>query len=153
MIRSLLIGAAAGAAGTTALNAVTYADMAWRGRAESDTPKQTVEKLSERLGAPVPGEGDTRQNRLAGLGALAGILTGVGVGAAYGMLDVLQLRPAGAPGALLAAGGALVAANLPMARLGITDPTTWSAQDWASDVIPHLAYGAVLAATFAAARD
>jgi hypothetical protein len=28
-----------------------------------------------------------------------------------------------------------------MMRLGLTDPASWSAIDWASDAIPHLAYG------------
>ncbi len=36
-----------------------------------------------------------------------------------------------------------------MAALGISDPRTWSAQDWAADVVPHLAYGLVTAATLA----
>ena len=48
MIGPILRGAAAGAAGTTALNAVTFLDMAVRGRAESETPKRTVEALADR---------------------------------------------------------------------------------------------------------
>jgi hypothetical protein len=39
-----------------------------------------------------------------------------------------------------------------MARYGITSPTAWSVEDWASDLVPHLAYGVVLWATYAAAR-
>ena len=39
----ILRGAAAGAAGTTALNVVTYLDMAIRGRPASDTPERSVE--------------------------------------------------------------------------------------------------------------
>ena len=38
----MLRGAAAGAAGTTALNVVTYLDMAVRGRPASSTPERTV---------------------------------------------------------------------------------------------------------------
>jgi hypothetical protein len=34
-----------------------------------------------------------------------------------------------------------------MTVLGITDPGRWSASAWLSDVIPHLAYGAVVSAT------
>jgi len=151
MVRRLLLGAAAGAAGTTALNAATYADMTWRGRPESETPKQTVETMAEKLEVTVPGDDSTRANRLSALGALSGIATGVGVGAAYGMLDVLHIRPGLAKGALVAAGAALLAANVPMAKLGISDPTSWSAQDWASDIVPHLAYGLTVAATFRAA--
>ena len=55
VLRALAIGAAAGAAGTTALNAVTYLDMALRGRPTSDTPEQTVRRLSEVTHVPVPG--------------------------------------------------------------------------------------------------
>ena len=32
-----------------------------------------------------------------------------------------------------------------MTALGITDPRQWSATDWASDVVPHVAYGDVAA--------
>ena len=46
LTRLALLGAAAGAAGTTALNAVTYLDMTVRGRPSSSTPEDTVEKLS-----------------------------------------------------------------------------------------------------------
>ena len=31
--------------------------------------------------------------------------------------------------------------------LGVTDPRTWSAADWVSDVVPHLAYAWVVQAT------
>ena len=60
----MLRGAAAGAAGTTALNVVTYLDMALRGRPASSTPANTVEKLAERAHLTVPGEGVTRASRL-----------------------------------------------------------------------------------------
>jgi hypothetical protein len=40
----------------------------------------------------------------------------------------------------------------PMAALDVTDPRTWSPSDWASDVVPHLAYGCTTAAAFAAGR-
>jgi len=62
--RGALRGAAAG---TTALNAVTYLDMVLRGT--SSTPEDTVEKLSDKIHVPVPGEGDERVNRVSGLGA------------------------------------------------------------------------------------
>lgn len=154
MIRRILAGAAAGAAGTTALNAVTYADMAWRGRATSSTPEQTVEAIATRLDVNIPGTGETHDNRLSGLGALSGIATGVAVGATYGLLDVVHVRPGLLKGTLLAATTAILAATVPMTRLGVTDPKTWSVQDWVSDVVPHLAYGLVVATTFrAAARD
>lgn len=151
MFRRILIGAAAGAAGTTALNAATYVDMACRARPASSTPEQLVDKLAASLEIEVPGESEARENRLSGLGALAGIATGVGVGAAYGALDVLHLRPPGPFGAIAAAAGAMIGSDVPMAKYGVSDPTTWSGTDWLSDAIPHLIYGAVVAMTYAAA--
>jgi hypothetical protein len=46
-------------------------------------------------------------------------------------------------GTLLAGALAIVAGNAPMAGLGVSNPGTWAAKDWAADVVPHLAYGAV----------
>ena len=34
-----------------------------------------------------------------------------------------------------------------MTVLGVTDPRTWSAVDWISDLVPHLAYAAVVTTT------
>jgi hypothetical protein len=46
--------------GTTALNAATYLDMAWRGRSSSTAPQQAVEELANQghVGAGVPGAAD-----------------------------------------------------------------------------------------------
>ena len=41
----------------------------------------------------------------------------------------------------------LVSTNGPMTVLGVTDPRTWSAADWISDLVPHLAYAAVVRTT------
>jgi hypothetical protein len=142
-----LRGAAAGAAGTTALNAVTYLDMTLRGRPASSTPERTVEKLAEKAHVPIPGEGDTRQNRIQGLGPITGLAAGVGVGAVVGLVRAAGYRSQPLVGTLLTTLGVLVAANGPMTVLGITDPRTWSATDWASDIVPHLAYGAVVKTT------
>lgn len=139
-------GAAAGAAGATALNAVTYLDMAVQGRPASSTPEQTVERLAEVTHLPVPGGDETRSNRVSGLGSLTGIAAGLGPGIVLAVARHAGWRPP-----LLAEVGAasvlaLVGSNGPMTVLGVTDPRTWSAGAWASDVIPHLAYGAVTAA-------
>jgi hypothetical protein len=48
-------------------------------------------------------------------------------------------------GALGTAAVAMLGANVPMAVLGVSDPRRWAATDWASDVVPHLAYGLVTA--------
>jgi hypothetical protein len=149
----ILRGAAAGAAGTTALNVVTYLDMAIRGRPASDTPERSVEKVAELLGVGIPGEGATRENRLSGLGPLTGLLTGVAMGMAYGAWDATVGRPRTLGGPLLAGLGAMLVANGPMTAMGLTDPRTWSRTDWLSDVLPHLAYGWVTASTYAATGD
>jgi len=151
LVRSALVGAAAGAAGTTALNFASYVDMTWRARPASSTPEKTVEKFAELAGAEVPGEGEERDNRLSGLGALSGIVTGVAIGAMYGLARGLGLRPPVTVGALLTTTGALIGSNGPMTALGITDPRTWGTSDWVSDVVPHLFYGVVTAATVEAA--
>jgi hypothetical protein len=150
MVRGLLRGAAAGAAGTTALDAITYADMAIRGRPSSGTPQRTVETLAAAVGIRAPVTGERGQNRVAGLGAFAGIATGVGVGAVLGLARELGWRPGHLAGGLLTTGVVLVAANGPMVALGITDPRTWSAADWVADLVPHVAYGAVTYATLVA---
>src|SRR3978361_2187168 len=88
----MLRGAAAGAAGTTALNAVTYLDMVGRGRGSSSTPEQTVEALAEKAHVTIPGDEATRQNRVQGLGPLTGLVAGIGVGVLTGLA-----RAAGIP--------------------------------------------------------
>ncbi len=140
-------GAAAGAAGTTALNAVTYLDMTVRGRGTSTTPEQTVEALAQKAHVPIPGDEEHRQHRVQGLGPLTGLVAGVGVGVVVGLLRASGFRSQPLVGTLLTTVGVLVASNGPMTALGVTDPRTWSATDWVSDVVPHLAYGAVVKAT------
>jgi hypothetical protein len=144
-VTGILTGAAAGAAGTTALNAATYIDMSVRARPASGTPQQTVEKLAEKADLQV-----TDDNRLAGLGSLSGIATGVGVGAAFGLLRRLGLRPPMPVGALLVGLTAMAATDGSMAALKISDPRTWSRTDWLSDLVPHLVYGTVTYATLQA---
>lgn len=146
MFTNLLRGAAAGAAATTVLNAVTYLDMAWRARPASDLPQQAVDELARRAGKPVPGEGEQRQHRLEGLGPLAGIGAGIGIGMAAGLLRPIVTRLPLLFGATLLGGAAMAASDVPMAKLGLADPSKWSGQQWATDVAPHLAYGLTAAA-------
>ncbi len=145
-----LRGAAAGAAGSTALNAVTYLDMVGRGRAASSTPERTVEELTQRAHVAIPGDEETRQNRVQGLGPITGLVAGIGVGVLIGLARASGFRSQPLVGTLLTTLGVLVASNGPMTALGITDPRTWSATDWASDVVPHLAYGVVVTTTLEA---
>ncbi|MFF6994897.1 hypothetical protein ACFY93_08050 [Streptomyces sp. NPDC008313] len=149
MIRSITRGCAAGAAGTTALNAVTYADMALRGRPSSSTPETVVDLVTTRMGHPVPRTRE-RDNRLSGLGALSGIAVGTGTGVAVSLIRRAGVRVPLWLGGLLTGALAMALTDAPMARLGVSDPRTWSAADWASDVVPHLAYGLVTYAVVAA---
>lgn len=145
LLSALAKGAAAGAAGTTMLNSVTYMDMAVRGRPVSSTPQDTVKKLADKAGVAIPGDEDARSNRIAGLGPLTGLGAGVGVGTALGIARWLGWRPHPVTAAVVATIGALVASNGPMTLLGVTDPRTWAFKDWVADIVPHLAYGAVTA--------
>jgi len=139
----ILRGAAAGAAGTTALNVVTYLDMAVRGRPASSTPENTVEKLVQAAHLTVPGQGATRESRVQGLGALTGLVAGIGVGGLLGLARASGFRA----GTMLTTLTVLVSTNGPMTVLGVTDPRTWSVVDWVSDLVPHLAYAAVVTTT------
>jgi hypothetical protein len=143
MIKGLIRGAMAGAAGTTALNAVAYLDMAWRGRPASSIPQQSVEELAKRAGREIPGTGEERENRLEGLGALAGIATGIAVGVAAGELRAVVLRLGPVLGPVLLGGAAMAATDVSLTRLGLTDPQEWDATAWLSDAGPHLAFGVV----------
>jgi hypothetical protein len=147
-ILPMLRGAAAGAAGTTALNAVTYLDMAPRARLASSNPQESVEVATRMASVQLPGDGEDRDNRVSALGAFTGLATGVAVGAAYGAARGLGFRPPVALGALVAAAAAMAGANGPMTALRVTDPRSWVAADWAADVVPHLAYGLVTAAAY-----
>lgn len=147
MLMTILKGAAAGAAGTTALNTTSYLDMAVRGRPTSSTPEDTVEKLADLAHVSIPGQGEDRDNRLAGLGPLSGVVTGVGIGALLGLARAARWRPGLVVSALAATAAALAGANVPMTALGITDPRTWPLESWVADIVPHVVYGVVTAAT------
>lgn len=158
MLRELWQGSTAGAAGTTALNVVTYLDMTVRGRPSSTVPAQVAESLAESVGLDLrtgEGEGAEKQadNRRSGLGALLGYLTGVGVGVGYALarprlarLGALSLPLAGAA----VGAAAMVASDLPAMTTGASDPRTWSITSWVSDIVPHLAYGLVTVAVYEA---
>jgi hypothetical protein len=150
MNSGILRGALAGAAGTTALNAATYLDMALRARPASDSPQKLVEQAAEQAGVSVPGDKEERANRLQGLGPLSGIAVGVAVGATAGLVhEALARRGHGLPAvvdAVLAGAAAMALSDVPLKLLGISDPASWTAKDWASDAIPHLLYGVVTSA-------
>ena len=157
MANGFLTGAIAGTAGTTALNATTYLDMAVRGRGTSSAPEDLVWAAVGKAGAAIPGTGDERANRLAGLGPLSGIGVGVVIGAVAGSVH-RALRRRGrsipAPAAIvLISGAAMGMSDVPLKLFGISDPAEWKAADWAADVVPHLVFGAVTYATLRSTDD
>lgn len=134
-------GLAAGAVGTTVLNAVSYLDMAFRGRPASSAPGRTVEALAGELGWSIPGRGDTKDNRRTALGELSGLTTGLTVGVAASLTRALGVRLPAPIAALVTGVAAMAATDAPMATLGVSDPCRWSTESWVSDAVPHLAYG------------
>jgi hypothetical protein len=154
MRKPLLVGIAAGAVGTVALDAVTYVDMVVRARPASSTPAEVAGALAERAGVELAADGNVSEsvgNRRSGLGALLGYGVGLGIGGAYGLLRPRlpgSLRPTAAAAGLGLA--AMAASDLPATALGVTDPRTWGAAGWASDLLPHLAYGLATATVYEA---
>lgn len=142
---SMTRGLIAGAAGTVALNGLTYLDMAARGRPSSSVPAQTVAGVTET--ADLADDDETGRNRRQGFGSLLGYVTGLGFGAIYGTVAG-RARPSVATGGAALAVGAMAAANGPSVAMGVTDPREWGAEGWIADVVPHLAYGFVTAAVF-----
>src|SRR5436305_29115 len=92
-------------------------------------------------------QGEERASRLKGPGPLTGIAAGLGVGALAGLARASRVRWRPVAGTTLTTVGVLIAANGPMTVLGITDPRTWSATDWLSDLVPHVAYAVVVERT------
>jgi hypothetical protein len=160
-MRALILGAIAGAAGTMALDVVSYADMAVRGRAASDMPAEVIRRLAAKAGITwlsIPSEetDEKLKNQRSALGALSGYAIGIGIGALYGAIALATaaeqrgtLLQASLLGAL-----AMAASDVPANALGATDLRGWTPSSWASDIVPHAAYGMITASVFAAlARD
>lgn len=102
-----------------------------------------MEKLAAKTGIEIPGDEDSRKNRLAGLGPLIGLAAGVVVGGALGVVGTFGSRPNLVLASLVAGAGAMVGTDAPKTALGVTDLSTWAAKDWLSDAVPHLVYGVV----------
>ncbi|HET6437635.1 MAG TPA: hypothetical protein VFG59_06225 [Anaeromyxobacter sp.] len=144
----VVAGLAAGAAGTAALNAVTYGDMLLRGRAASEVPARTAEALTGRMGVRFPG-GDRSRHRMEASGALMGMVAGMGTGVLYGALRRRRSAPL-VLRALSLCGPAMLAADAPPVFLRVTDPRRWHPSGWLADLVPHLVYGLVTATVFEA---
>ena len=172
MANRIVAGAIAGAAGVVALNAVGYLDMLLRGRPASDLPARVAGKLADEMGLPFDlnsdahlddddddvaeleeDEPDAPANRREALGALLGMANGVAIGVIYGVARLLLPKPPTWLAGTALGAAAMAASDYPATRLGLTEPRDWTATDWASDVLPHMAFGVVTAITFEAARD
>ncbi|MFF4399509.1 hypothetical protein [Streptomyces sp. NPDC001480] len=128
---------------------MTYGDMLLRGRPSSDMPAQVADRVADRVGAGL-GDGDAGEAREEAAGALLGYVTGLGVGAAYGLLRGSDGSfPAVAAGPLIGA-AAMAGSDVPATALGVTDPTSWELTSWLSDIAPHLAYGLTTACVYQA---
>lgn len=147
-MRRLIHGLAAGAVGTSLLNTVTYLDMALRGRPASSVPAEDVERLASAAGLSLGADEETASARKEGLGALLGYLTGFAGGAAFGALRPHASAVPWPAAAALTGVGVMLATDLTSAALGTSDPRSWSAVDWLSDLVPHLAYGAGVVLTY-----
>ncbi|NDV06687.1 hypothetical protein GXW84_19550 [Rhodococcus sp. IEGM 248] len=143
-MNAVTTGIAAGAAGTTMLDAVTYLDMAIRGRPASTVPEKTVESVATALGVAIPGRGDALAARRSAFGALGGIAVGTGLGVAAALVRRAGAHLTPAAGTIGIGLAAMAATDIPIAVRGISDPRQWTAQDWLSDLVPHLVYGATV---------
>ncbi len=156
MQRNVMLGLVAGAAGTEALNIVSYLDMAIRGRPASRVPAQLVDTVARELNIDLSaGSGDPAavEARETAIGALLGYLNGLTLGVLYGALrpgmrDVSQPLAGATLGAL-----AMAASDIPAVALGVTNPKEWGLAGWLADIVPHMAYGLVTTLVFETFRD
>ena len=161
MVGRTLRGIAAGATGTAALNIATYVDIAVRGRPSSQVPAKVAGALTQSVGMPLAAEAHGQENvshdeqekaqhRLSGLGALMGYATGLGIGALYGLArPALRRLPLPLAGLMLGA-AAMAGSDVPATITKATNPRTWGAAGWISDIIPHAIYGLVTVLTYEA---
>ena len=153
MMNDLRAGATAGAAGTMALDAVSYLDMVMRGRPSSEVPAKMAQIFAEKAGlAQPPGDGQKpsaqTKNRLTAGGALMGYGVGLGIGTIYGLLRP-HVRNIPWPIMGIVVGcAAMAASDVPAVQLQLTKPNEWGTAGWLGDIIPHLAYGIITAGVF-----
>ena len=152
VMRSVLVGTAAGAVGTAVLNIASYADMALRGRQSSEMPQKLVKSLASSAGiAALTADGQAADNRRSAVGALLGYVNGLGVGALYGAIrPSLRGKVPLVVAGLLAGGASMALSDIPATKTGATDPKTWGAEGWLADAIPHALFGLALARSFEA---
>jgi hypothetical protein len=147
------LGAIAGAAGTLALDAITYGDIVLRGRPPSTMPAEMIRRLAEKAGIAPFGKPDddvdeTVRNRRNGLAALSGYVIGLSVGAAYGVLRPLTSKMPLMLQLVTLTTLMMIASDGPAAIVGATDPKTWGPSGWISDLVPHVGYALVATCVF-----
>jgi hypothetical protein len=151
LTKTISRGLVAGAAGTAALNLTTYADMLIRGRPASSVPEKVAGRLAEDAGIePIAAhkQDEASGNRRSAAGALMGYVVGMGAGVDYAFLRAF-MPGLPLPVAATAIGVmAMAASDVPATMTDATNPREWTASSWASDIIPHLAYGFATAAAF-----
>jgi drug/metabolite transporter (DMT)-like permease len=150
MVRSIVTGAIAGAAGELALNVVTYGDMLVRARPSSSMPAKVAGRLTDAAGIELaqPGERPEKAEiRREAVGALLGYGMAVATAIASVFVRRAGLRlPAPMAGVAIGATAMVVSDSIATA-LGVTDPKRWKTSDWISDIVPHAVYGIVTALT------
>jgi hypothetical protein len=140
----------AGAAGTVALEAASYLDMAVRGRAASETPERIVAEVERRAGATELASSEpTQVHRRSGIGALLGYATGIGTTLVLSRLAMRRSMSVPVAGVVIG-GAAMAVSDVGATALGVTDPRTWGPSGWMADLVPHLAYGMAAAAVLKA---
>lgn len=146
-MRHVLVGTAAGALGTVALDVVGYVDMVMRGRAPSEMPAALVKKLAEaRHLEPLVADDPAASNRRSAVGALLGYANGVMLGALYGAVPPAVRAKVPPLVAGLALGAvAMALSDVPATKTGVTNPTEWGISGWLADIIPHVVYGITVA--------
>jgi hypothetical protein len=130
----VLLGLAAGAAGTAAMTASTTAEMRLRGRPPSEAPADAIERLTG--WSPQTQEGRER------VGTVAHAVFGTLLGLARGVIGALGLREPVASAAFLPLAWAPDLAVVP--ALGAADPPwRWGAPEVAISAWHHVVYVAV----------
>lgn len=146
IFRNLAFGALAGAAGSAVLNAVSYADMAVRGRPPSSLPEDMVTQFARRLhvralGKPPEELSAQEHNRRSGVAALLGYIDGIGTGAVYGVLRPVTPRLSWFWAGIALAILTMAASEGTATVMGQTDPRSWGLAGWLSDIVPRCFYG------------
>ncbi|MFN2460759.1 MAG: SDR family NAD(P)-dependent oxidoreductase [Candidatus Velthaea sp.] len=153
-VNTPLVSFAAAGAGAVAMQVVQYGDMALTRRKPSDVPPGIAVALGRLLGHDLNNTGEAdedrrRASRREAIGELLGFATLVSFGLAYGYLrrdrSAFSARAAAALGL-----GAMLSTEVLASALGVSNPVKWKPNEWASELAPHLAYGAVTALMYAA---